>query len=275
MYDDMNQHQMQLELEQITNKNQVMPRLRKLFTNDTIINHCEEHGIPMDFGIDLLCHMAVQKRAKFKVLFGLMAKHFPDTEYGYQQCADMITKAALYNLCRFDMRAGEFVVVIEMPEDVEEELAKFQFPMPMVTAPRKLKHNRSNAYLTGGGAVISKWFNYHDNDVCLDHLNQMNQVKMTMNPDTGRMVKNHWKDLDHQKEDETKEEYVDRVKAFLNYDRNAKDVMELIYLAGNEFHMTHKYDKRGRTYCQGYHINPQGSCWNKAVVEFANKEIIE
>jgi DNA-directed RNA polymerase len=38
--------------------------------------------------------------------------------------------------------------------------------------------------------------------------------------------------------------------------------------------MTHKYDKRGRTYSQGYHIQPQGSDWNKAVIEFADKEIV-
>jgi len=36
--------------------------------------------------------------------------------------------------------------------------------------------------------------------------------------------------------------------------------------------LTHKYDKRGRCYSQGYHVNPQGNDWNKAVIEFAEKE---
>jgi DNA-directed RNA polymerase len=50
--------------------------------------------------------------------------------------------------------------------------------------------------------------------------------------------------------------------------------MDLMFTAGNRFYMTHKYDKRGRTYSQGYHINPQGNDWNKAVIEFADKEVI-
>ena len=45
-------------------------------------------------------------------------------------------------------------------------------------------------------------------------------------------------------------------------------------MAGNHFYLTHRYDKRGRTYAQGYYINPQGNEWNKAVLEFADKEIV-
>jgi DNA-directed RNA polymerase len=44
---------------------------------------------------------------------------------------------------------------------------------------------------------------------------------------------------------------------------------------GNEFYLTHRYDKRGRVYCQGYHISYQGNAWNKSVIELADKEIIE
>jgi DNA-directed RNA polymerase len=43
----------------------------------------------------------------------------------------------------------------------------------------------------------------------------------------------------------------------------------------NEFYLTHRYDKRGRVYCQGYHVTYQGTPWNKAVLELADKEIIE
>jgi DNA-directed RNA polymerase len=41
---------------------------------------------------------------------------------------------------------------------------------------------------------------------------------------------------------------------------------------GNRFWLTHKYDKRGRTYCQGYHVSYQGNDYNKACIEFADGE---
>ena len=44
--------------------------------------------------------------------------------------------------------------------------------------------------------------------------------------------------------------------------------------SGNDIYLTHKYDKRGRIYCQGYFISYQGTDWNKAVIELSNKEIV-
>jgi DNA-directed RNA polymerase len=89
------------------------------------------------------------------------------------------------------------------------------------------------------------------------------------------MIKNEWKGLDKPKEDEDYKEYQKRVKQFEKYDRTAKDVMTHLEIADNEFYLTHKYDKRGRIYCQGYHVNYQGTPWNKAVIQFANEEIVE
>jgi hypothetical protein len=51
--------------------------------------------------------------------------------------------------------------------------------------------------------------------------------------------------------------------------------MSLPLQEGNEFCLTHKYDKRGRIYCQGYPVNYQGALWNKAVIQLAAKEIVE
>ncbi len=49
--------------------------------------------------------------------------------------------------------------------------------------------------------------------------------------------------------------------------------MALVVQEGNEFYLTHRYDKRGRTYAQGHFINPQGTEYNKAVLEFSNEEV--
>ena len=44
---------------------------------------------------------------------------------------------------------------------------------------------------------------------------------------------------------------------------------------GNRFYLTHKVDKRGRIYAQGYHITTQGTAFKKAMIELAEPEFIE
>ena len=89
------------------------------------------------------------------------------------------------------------------------------------------------------------------------------------------MVHNQWKGLDKQKDDETRQDFLRRVKAFKKYDETAHTVMSILVNAGNRFFLTHAYDKRGRTYAKGYHVNYQGNDWNKATICFAEGEIVK
>ena len=111
-------------------------------------------------------------------------------------------------------------------------------------------------------------------DVCLDHINRMNNQRLCINWDVANYVKDSRPNMDKPKEGETRQDYEKRVKAFEKYSRTAKEVMELVTQEGNNFSLGHKYDKRGRTYAQGYHINYQGTSYNKAVLEFADKELV-
>jgi len=95
-----------------------------------------------------------------------------------------------------------------------------------------------------------------------------------MNPHTVRMVQNQWANLDKPKEGESYEEFKKRQRAFEKFDKTSRDVLDGLFTLGNEFYLTHKYDKRGRTYCQGYHVNIQGNDWNKSVIEFGEKEYV-
>jgi hypothetical protein len=64
MMDDINEMQLQLEL--INNKNQLLPRLRETFGNELIVDHLRESGIPINFGINMLSHLGLHKRASFR-----------------------------------------------------------------------------------------------------------------------------------------------------------------------------------------------------------------
>jgi len=263
----------QMELEQLFSKNQLIPRIKREFTEckePDFATYMAEQGIPASFGFDLLTQMALHKRTQLPTLVGILRRHFNDS----QQTADMILKAAEADLVTWNEGLQMLIVEFTMSDDVQAELDRFQFPLPMVIKPRRVTTNSETGYLINGGSVILK-HNHHDDDVCLDHLNRANQVKFAIDYDTAAMVKNQWRNLDKPKEGESSGDFEKRKRAFDKYDRTAKEVIDLLLQHGNEFYLTHKYDKRGRTYCQGYHINYGGTSWNKACIELADKEMIE
>lgn len=263
----------QAKLEQLYDKNKLYPRIRREFIEERSIDFIEimeRHEIPVPFGLDVLAELALRKRVPVNIMVGLLRRHFKDS----QETADMLIKCAHADLITYCTHQRQFIVIYELPQEVQEELDRFQYPLPMVVPPRQLTCNTDTGYLTGSGSLILRG-NHTEEDVCLDHLNRMNSIRFSIDEDTALMVKNQWRDLDKQKPDETKADFERRKKAFEKYDRVAKDVIGLLTELGNVHHMTHKYDKRGRVYCQGYHLTYQGTDWNKAIIQLADKEYVE
>jgi hypothetical protein len=264
----------QRDLEQTWSDNQIFPRIRRDFRERGITEaKLAELGIEPRFGMDLLVQMALHKRASLPTLVGLLRRHFTQEQNPSQACADALLEAAKQDLMNWVSSLDLFVVIWDVSAQCAADLERYQYPLPMVIPPRPLKTNTDTGYLTVTESVILK-DNHTEDDVCLDHLNRVNQIPLRINADVARMVKNRWKNLDRPKDGEHVQDYQKRKSAFEKYDRNSKEVMELLDV-GNDgvFYMTHKYDKRGRTYAQGYHVNPQGSPWNKACIEFVNQEV--
>lgn len=265
----------QIEIEKLFHKNQLFPRIRGEFVQCKEFDfehHMIDHEINVEFGYDLLVQMVLHKRAELPILVGTLRKHFNDD---CQRTADELVKCADADLVDWNPFTRQFIIMFPITADVQADLDRYQYPLPMVVPPKKLTKNRDSGYYTGKDSVILR-NNHHEHDVCLDHLNAVNQTRFRTNQQVATTIKNRWKNLDKPKPDEEKGDYEKRVKQFEKYDRTAHDVMHHLGLAGEgEFYLTHKYDKRGRTYCQGYVVNYQGTAWNKAVIEFANQEIVE
>lgn len=268
---------LQLELEHLYSKNQLIPRIKKEFLeceDEDFVSHMKEHGILPEFGIDLLVQMVLHKRTTLPILVGILRKHFEPLANASQLAADMLLKCAEVDLVTWDDISQRFIMEFDISKDVHEEIARYQFPLPMVITPEPVTNNRETGYLTARGSIILKQ-NHHDDDVCLDHINRMNTIKLSLDEDTAFMIANEWRNLDKPKDGESRQDFQKRVKAFEKYDANAKDVIGKLLSLGNEFYLTHKYDKRGRTYCQGYFVNYQGTAWNKAVIQLADKEFVD
>lgn len=271
---------LQIETEKLFHKNQLFPRIKAEFFNSELRkgydfrSHMLKHGINPDFGFDLLVQMVLHKRTTLPVLVGILRKHYKgEIDGGCQRTTDELLKACEADLVDWNPGTRQFIIRYDITSDVQEELDRYQYPLPMVVEPREIKTNEDTGYYTSRNSVILRQ-NHHDEDVCLDHLNRMNQVKLRINAKVVMTIKNSWRNLDKPKPDEEREDYLKRVRAFERYDRSVHDVLFHLGIANeNEFWLTHKYDKRGRTYCQGYYVNYQGHSWNKAVVEFVNQEV--
>lgn len=269
----MDKRELQLDMEKLFHKNQTFPRIMEEFVAiPEFAQTFKDNGIPEDFGYALLIQMALHKRCNISTMVGLMRKHFIKEENHLQKTADMLLKACQADLVDWSVPLSMFIVRWDITDDVQHDLDRYQYPLPMVMEPLPIKTNHDTGYLSSRNSVILR-NNHHDDDVCLGHLNRMNRIKLSINFEVATLIKNKWRYLDKAKPGESRKDYQARVKAFDKYDRTAKDVMDALTFADNEFYLTHKYDKRGRVYCQGYHVNYAGNSWNKAVIELANKEV--
>ena len=263
--------QAQKYLEYVYNKNQLNKRIAFEFSKvDFIMDKVKQANVNEKFALDLLTSMYLQKRSNIQTLVGILNHYFND----YKKTTEAIWSCVEADLVDYFYDTKQFVFKFKMPDDIQAELDKYQFPLPMVVKPLAVKNNKDTGYLTIKKSIILK-DNYHEYDVCLDHINRVNRVKLVFNMDTAEMVKNKWKDLDKKKQGESDKEFNDRKKAFLKYDKDTYFVMLMINEMNDFFYLTHAYDKRGRTYCKGYHANYQGNDWNKAVIEFARKERVK
>ena len=263
----------QIMLENLFNKNQLIPRLIYEFSTSKefdFVEHIKANRIPVQFGLQVLVQMALHKRTSLPVMVGIMRPY----EANVHSTVEMLKRCAEADLMDWNDALEQFIVKFTLSDDVQEELDRYQYPLPMVVPPLQVRTNRDSGYLLTSGSVILRK-NHHNDDVCLDHINRLNKIKLCINHDTATMIKNKWKGLDKVQPGETKADFDKRKRAFQKYDRVAKDVIDLLIKEGNEFYLTHKYDKRGRTYCQGHHVTYQGTPWNKAVIEFANKEVVQ
>lgn len=178
-------------------------------------------------------------------------------------------------LCRTDAfdimkasRMASLVIVSRIPleQSLLDHIRESQYLPPMVTEPRKLVNNRSSGYLSHNDSLILGNGNHHEGDICLDVLNIMNRVPLALVTDL----------LCQEEEEPTFDlDTEDKKLQWKNFKVQSYRFYDLLVKQGNRFYLTHKVDKRGRIYAQGYHINTQGASFKKAMIELADEEFIE
>lgn len=262
-------HKEQIELENVFAKNHLKDRVKQYFIDEganEVIDSLFDQEDHRKFAMRLLVNMAIHKRGSLDTVVGLM-RHSCEK---IQEVMDLLMKCIEVKLVSYKEQTGEFITNFTVSGEVQRELDMFQYPLPMVCKPQVMKKNTDTGYLTIGGSVLLN-NRHHDLDVCLDFINLQNSIKMKINTEVASVVSMV---PPKRAEGETKQEFSKRERSFVKFKDTTTKVMGFLNESVPHFYQVHGYDHRGRSYVKGYHINHQGMDYNKAVIEFAEEELI-
>lgn len=148
----------------------------------------------------------------------------------------------------------------EFDHETKLDCQKVRYLPPMVCAPKIIKNYKDSHYLTvpNGGVILNNYVN-SDLKYPLDFVNYLNQGK--------------WKvDLDFLKEFELSMPADKYLQSFVK--KTWETCLMMVNQANNCFYFGYQLDKRLRSYADGYHLNPQGDKYRKAMLEFHEEELL-
>jgi hypothetical protein len=176
-----------------------------------------------------------------------------------------------------DSKSGmmEILPVYLCDQKIIDHAHETRYMPPMICAPKTLVTNNDCGYLTvNKESVILKNYNHHEQDICLDSINKFNSVAFSLDV---KMLTTY--DDEYKKEGKTRKgnpivDSHERRMQFQTLMQDSYSIYKLLIQHGNNFHFTHKYDKRGRTYTMGYHVSPQGNSFRKAILNLKKEELV-
>ncbi len=153
-----------------------------------------------------------------------------------------------------------------LSDDVSQFINSTMFLPPMLCKPKTWasKDNVGGGYLLGSGSCILGALNHHNKQQNLTHLNTLQSITWELNKYMLEIpeIANKAFELPEQE------------KQFEVFKDESKEVYEMLLDSGNKFHFGWKYDKRGRSYSTGYHVNLQSTEYKKAILQFSHKEAL-
>lgn len=244
---------------------------------------------------DTFVHIAyVQTPQQFTGVTAALAERlgFDDKRDSILSCAEIVTVLAdtdAFDIIKRHRDAPiEIVNRLKLPDEIVVFINQSHYMPPMVCEPLELENNYDSGYLTIKESLVLGKGNHHDGNICLDVLNTLNKVKLKLDMDfllnveeepskeftIERVIKDGLEDGKYLTEAQAAVIVKTQLDNWHHFKPQSEKVYKLMYDLGNEFHLTHKVDKRGRIYVQGYHISTQGTPYKKAMVELANEELV-
>ena len=185
----------------------------------------------------------------------------------------------------YDIRKPNTLIMVKscvvLSEALRDHIDHTTYIPPLVIPPKHVTHNSATPYYSymGESLILGSKFNYHDEEICLDVVNTQNHVPLALSMDF--MACYEEPEPDHVAKAAEKgktllpEELLMAKDNWAKYQKQCKFFAHLLSRLGNRIYLGNKVDKRGRLYCSGYHVSPQGSSYRKAIVELADAEMVE
>ena len=233
-------------------------------------------------------------RNTMQCYLGMLAHNFPhdSTLDRVKTAGEVLAVIAIHSdLITIDKgETGNYIMV-----DTQYELAD----MPVLTKHNiiyeTIPQNHGNRSEDHGSLILGNHINHHDEDICIEHLDRMNAVPLQLNTalldayqekpklslaEKDALMPAYVRECFNENPEQYKRIYAEHWETYKQkiqwekfVEESAAKYAEVID-RGNLFYLHHKYDKRGRTYAQGYHIDTQGASFKKAIVQLANTECI-
>lgn len=166
----------------------------------------------------------------------------------------------------------QIVTNIVLSDDVKEVIIGKKYLPPMLCKPNVIDSNLTCKHLTTGkkSLILGKG-NHHKEPLAYDAINIASSVELELNQDILQFTETSKKG-DTKLDTETMDQFIDRTENHALMARESRKVYDEI--GEQSFYLTWDYDKRGRMYSSGYHINIQSSEYKKAVIQLKNKHLI-
>lgn len=224
--------------------------------------------------IDIFCSVAMfQREETFVSAASQVAKHlkFDDRKDSIHTVGELLGVLCYTGVFVIWKESKETQMLLQsqmrLPPSLINAIHRSQYLPPMVCPPETIKSNFHSGHLTVNDTQILGKHAAHSDDVCLDVLNTQNQIPLKLCTDFLSTVE----------EEPNPGSPLDSIEKQTNWDRMKCESYELYLLLakqGNKFWQLNSYDKRGRLYTSGYHVNFQGASFKRASIELSNEELV-
>lgn len=221
----------------------------------------------------LIIVMSIEGAQPIQSVAGKLATilNYEDTFDGIKTAAELISVISdsdIYDIIAANNSITGSLMVksrFMLEEKTLQYIANTKYLPPMICTPKEIDSNFTSGYLTKDASVILGKGNHHNKYQALDALNIATNITLSL-------------DMDMLRFEEKSKQHLNTPVKIANYRRlvtSSKIVYKELIEQGNKFNFDWRYDKRGRMYSQGYHVNIQATQYKKAIINLHEKHLIE
>ncbi|MGL4616500.1 MAG: hypothetical protein ACRCVV_21935 [Shewanella sp.] len=229
----------------------------------------------------LTARILLNKSVTAQALTGMMfskLRHIESRGIIIDLMLNAITKNPFIKVKRIGMYLY-FSRTTKLNQEILYKQAALSYVMPSVELPLMVTDNRHIGYRTINESILCGGeLKHHDLPINLTHINKLNRNPYRVETRIQFLVKPKFDPTPKVKDNGEYENDKDISKRYESWNRLISELpnkVNTIALQGNRFYIHHKFDDGGRTYAKAFHFNYQGISYLKAMVQSANKEIVE